>query len=122
MKNPAGSLRHRLKIFNPAVQVTDGIGGGTYTYTYVTTIWGKATRMTGTRALEFTQLIHGEPYDITIRYRDDITIDESTRFTFGNKNIFVHSIEPDDKKQYFHIIGRVDKKLATTTTTTTTTT
>jgi SPP1 family predicted phage head-tail adaptor len=116
-----GQLRHRLKLFNPS-EVNDDMGGGTNTYSYVSTVWGRAKRITGTRYLEFTQLVKGEPYDITLRYRTDITIGKSSRFTFGTKNIFVHSILEDEKKQYFYIIGWVDKAPATTTTTTETTT
>lgn len=64
--------------------------------TIVATTWARVRPMTGTRALNAGQILNGKPYEIQVRYRDDVAIDEDLIIQWGAKRIAIHSVVEQD--------------------------
>jgi len=87
-----GKLRHKV-IIKSVNGTDDGQGGETEgTPTTVATIWGNVKPMQGKRALEYGQIIGHKPYTITMNYRNDITIDNTSLFVYASRTFETHSV------------------------------
>ena len=96
-------MRKRLTVKRVA-ETTDGIGGATEAYSTIGTVWGEVKELTGYRALEYAQVIEGKPYEVTTRYRTDITIDSKCTLTYKSRTLYVHSVTTDEMNKIFKII------------------
>jgi len=50
-------------------------------------------------------VIEGKPYEVTTRYRADITIDSKCSLTYKTRTLYVHSVTTDDLNKVFNIIA-----------------
>jgi SPP1 family predicted phage head-tail adaptor len=73
-------------------------------------MWAKVTPMTGSRALNAGQILNGKPYEIQVRYRDDIVIDEDLTIQWGNKRIAIHSVVEQDAEGTLLLITGTEVK------------
>ena len=105
-----GKMRKRLTV-KRVTETTDGIGGATEVYAIqgeegaTGKIWAAVNELTGVRALEYAQVIEGKPYEVTTRYRTDITIDSKCTLTYKSRTLYVHSVTTDDLNKIFNIIA-----------------
>jgi len=99
-----GKMRKRVTI-KRVTETSDSIGGATEAYSTTGTCWAAVNELTGYRALEYAQVIEGKPYEVTTRYRADITIDSKCSLTYKTRTLYVHSVTTDDLNKVFNIIA-----------------
>lgn len=91
-----GEFKHLIKFLaNEPTQDPDN-GDLISSETQVAEMWAKVTPMTGSRALNAGQILNGKPYEIQVRYRDDVTIDEDLTIDWNGKRIAIHSVVEQD--------------------------
>lgn len=102
-----GKLRKRLSVKELST-VPDGAGGTEPTWTEVLSTWGSIKPMKGRRLMEYGQIVQGTPYDITLRYREDLTINKDFKIDFDGKEVILHSvINKDERNNILEIVGYV---------------
>jgi len=58
----------------------------------IITVWAYVKPMDGKQAFDFQQITSHKPYVITINYREDITIDNTTILEYDSRSLTVHSV------------------------------
>jgi SPP1 family predicted phage head-tail adaptor len=100
-----GSFNQKVSIYS-ITETLDNQGGVTEAGVKQKTTWAKIEPMTGVRALEYGQLVHGKPYRVLIRKRKDIAINENYYLVFGSKTLWIHSvINLDEADKFLEIIA-----------------
>ena len=96
--------RKRLTV-SRMTETGDGIGGVTEVAADTGTAWAAVKELSGSRALEYNQVVEGKIYEIRTRCRTDITIDNKSIFTYKSRTLYVHIITTDDLDKEFLIIA-----------------
>jgi len=99
-----GKMRKRVTV-QRVTETSDEIGGATEGYATTGTIWAEVKELTGHRALEYSQVIEGKPYEVKTRYRTDITIDSKCLLIYKSRDLYIHSITTDEMNKIFNIIA-----------------
>jgi len=103
-------LRDRVKIqkLTPTANLS---GGFTTVNEDVQETWAGVKPMTGKRAIDLGQLLGGQPYEVTMRYREDLTgpnteIAKNYVLEVDGKKLKIHSVVNQDlKKRYLMVIA-----------------
>ena len=109
MKNKPkiGNLRHMVEIQN-ASTTSDDAGGFTESYSTVANVFASITPKRGnerySEGAAGMQIENPVTHDIFIRYRDDITIDNTSKIVFGERNFNIRSILNLEEKDRFYKI------------------
>jgi len=107
MKMP-GAYTRKL-VLQTITETSDGVGGMTESASTLATVWASVKPMTGTRLLEFKQLINGVWYDIEIKYRTDISIVAGNTITFGGRTLTVHTVLNEREELKVYLITAYEK-------------
>lgn len=107
MKMP-GRYTRKL-VLQTITETSDAVGGVTEAATTLATVWAAIKPMTGTRLLEYKQLINGVWYDIEIKYRTDISIVAGNTITYGGRTLTVHSILNEREELRVYLITAYEK-------------
>lgn len=100
-----GSFNQKVTIYS-ITESSDSQGGASETGVSEKTTWAKIEPMTGVRALEYGQLVHGKPYRILMRQRKDLTLDENYYLIFGSKTLRIHSVvNIEESDRFLEIIA-----------------
>ena len=91
-------MREKVTI-KSVTNTSDGQGGKTEALSAGNAMWAKVEPLTGTRAMEYQQLTGSQGYIITMNYRDDITIDQTSILSWNSKTLTVHSAKMDDENR-----------------------
>lgn len=91
-----GKLRNRVSVKELST-TPDGAGGTTTTWTEILETWANVKPMKGQRLLEYGQLVQGTPYDVTLRFREDISVSKNLRIDFKGKEMILHSVINKDE-------------------------
>ena len=101
----AGNLRHKVLI-KSYVQTTDEVGGQTAIES-TSSAWMSVKPMTGSRALQYEQIINGTPFEIICRYFDGVGISVGDVLVYNSENLKIHSqIAMDDDYVKFLAVRR----------------
>ena len=94
-------LRHRIT-FQELVEVSDGQGGKTTSWSNVVTVWARIEPVSSRERLFSQQLEYNRSHKVAIRYRNDITND--MQFTFDGRTFQVKGVlSPDERKAYLFL-------------------
>lgn len=95
-----GKLRERITLQYPAL-TSDPAGGSIKTWVDHATVWAKAwsTDSAEAQAAKQTSLIRIQKFKI--RYRSVLKGD--WRIKWGNRYFAIHSIDPDDKREFIFL-------------------
>jgi len=96
------------KVIIKAVNGTsDSQGGQTEgAPTTIAVVWANVKPMDGKVALQYGMQQEDKAYMITLNYRDDITIDNTSLITYDSRDITVHSvIDKDEKMKQLKMVG-----------------
>ena len=99
-----GELREKV-IIKSVTLTSDGQGGSTEALSAGTTVWAKVTPLTGSRALEYEQVAGAQGSIITINFRDDITIDNTSILSWDSKTLTVHSAKTTEDRRQIEILA-----------------
>ena len=109
MKNKPkiGNLRHMVEIKN-ASTTSDDAGGFSESYSTVANVFASITPKRGTEVYSdgqnAMQIENPITHEIFIRYRDDITLNNSSKIIFGERQFNVRSIlNIEEKNRFFKI-------------------
>jgi SPP1 family predicted phage head-tail adaptor len=91
-----GEFKHWIKLLANTPTQDPNNGDLISAESTVAEMWAKVTPMTGSRALNAGQILNGKPYEIQVRYRDDVSIDEDLIIQWGTKRIAIHSVVDQD--------------------------
>ncbi len=93
-----------IKAVNPT---TDGQGGATEgTPTTSATVWGNVKPMDAKQSLDYGELVGHKLYVITLNFRDDITIDNTSLLTYDSRDMTVHSvIDKNEESKQLKLVG-----------------
>lgn len=91
-----GEFKHLIKFLSNVPSQDPDNGDLISAETEIATMWAKVTPMTGSRALNAGQILNGKPYEINVRFRDDVTIDEDLIIDWNGKRIAIHSVVDQD--------------------------
>ena len=87
-----GEFKERV-IIKAVNSVDDGQGGKTEgAPVTISTMWAKVAPFSASRTLEYSQVTGSQGYEITMSYRADITMDESSLIVWNGKTLQVHSV------------------------------
>lgn len=95
----AGQLNHRISLITDGAGVEDGQGGflpggeGSESQ-----LWARVRPLRGTEALRLGQQLNGMVYEVTIRFRSDVS--GSNRLTWQGKTLNVQQVLPDENKEF----------------------
>jgi len=96
-----------IKAVNPT---SDGQGGSTEgALTTVCTMWAKVSPFSANRTLQYGQITGSQTYEITMNYRDDITISATNIIEWNSKTLAVHSVRQTDENRKQYIILAYEK-------------
>lgn len=98
MNTRIGQLRHRLTI-EEAVKTDDEGGGATLVWNTVDDLWGAVEALSGKESVEADRLSGRATYNVTIRYRDDLT--PSMRFRRDSEIYEILSVLDEDGRRRF---------------------
>lgn len=87
-----GQFKHRITLIHNEPTQDPANGDLISSETAVADMWAKVTPMTGNRALNAGQILNGKPYEVQVRYRDDVVIDEDKMIQWAGKRLAVHSV------------------------------
>jgi SPP1 family predicted phage head-tail adaptor len=100
-----GKMRHRVTV-KTYVTVSDGAGGKTATPSNLFTTWADVSPMSAERQLKYGEIIQGTLYEITMRYRMDLQVDNDKTIDFKGRTIVLHSvINKGERDKVLQIIG-----------------
>jgi SPP1 family predicted phage head-tail adaptor len=103
-----GKLNQRITFWaNNAV--SDNYGGEIDNWTEVQTTWANIKGLTGRRELEFQQVVNGKPYEIVVRWRNDISITETNKIVWEGRTLYLHSVIDEDSQNWFYKILAFEK-------------
>ena len=106
-KPKVGDLRHLIDIQN-STNTSDGAGGFTQSYSTIASVYASITPKRGnerySEGAAGMQIENPVTHDIFIRYRDDITIDNTSKIVFGERNFNIRSILNLEEKDRFYKI------------------
>jgi SPP1 family predicted phage head-tail adaptor len=98
---PAGRLRHRIAITQPA-ESSDGAGGVTTTWSTLATLWGSIEPLRGREFLD-AQGAQGEvSTKIVLRYRADIT--PKMRAVWSTHTYEINTVTFDPRRTYTELM------------------
>lgn len=101
----AGNLRHKVTIKSYA-QTTDEVGGQTAVES-TSSAWMSVKPMTGSRTLQYEQIVNGTPFEIICRYFDGTSINIGDVLVYNGQNLKIHSqIAMDDDYVKFLAVRR----------------
>lgn len=92
-----GSLSKRVVVKQTSF-VMDGAGGTTPTQSETLETWANITPVRGQRAFQYNQIIQATWYDVTLRYREDLTITKELILEYKGKTLVLHSVINKDEK------------------------
>jgi len=98
----AGRLNSRVTV-TQYVQSTDEIGGQS-AITSNRSIWANVKPMKGSRAMQYAQIVDGQPYDVIIRYFDKDLLRTGDTVTYNGRVITIHTISEQDEN-YIQFMG-----------------
>lgn len=101
-------FKHKVSLYK-LVQVDDGAGGSEESRQLLIDTWGSFEPVTGSRIFQYGQIIDGKPYEIKMRYREDLKVfsDDNSEITrnllliFRNREFQIHSINIDFEERRF---------------------
>jgi SPP1 family predicted phage head-tail adaptor len=93
-----GQLRHWLTV-EQADRTEDGGGGATLVWSSIAQIWGAIEPLSGKESLEADRLSGSATYNVTVRYRDDLT--PSMRFRRNGDIYEILSVLDEDGRGRF---------------------
>ena len=91
----SGKLKNRITIMRPTV-TQDNLGGNVVTMANIGTHWAKVTRLAGARSLQYEEVNHSRPYNITLRGNIDVL--ENDLVIYNGETLTIQSIETDEEK------------------------
>lgn len=101
-----GVMRERITL-NSITTVKESDGFLTVTSVPVATVWSKVDFETAGRQTQGGQIVENQPYNIIIRYRNDLDPSQSNQLTkqytvtWNNTELTIHSIKFIDIKRRF---------------------
>ena len=94
-KPKVGDLRHLISLQN-STNTSDGAGGFTQSYSTIADVFASINPKKGTETFsdgaQGMQVENPVTHEIFIRYRDDITINNTTKIVFGTREFNIRSI------------------------------
>ena len=100
-----GRLNRKVAIYT-VTATSDSQGGATETDTLTRTVWASVEPLTGSRAKEYSQIVSGKGYKITMFKPSDLTISESNYLVFDSRTMAIHSvISKDEDDRFLEIIA-----------------
>jgi SPP1 family predicted phage head-tail adaptor len=93
-----GALRHRITVQNKSAS-SDGMGGQTYSWSNVTTLWSRIEPVSAKKRFFGQKLEPVISHRIYLRYYTPLSV--SMRIMFGSRIFQIHSvISPDENKEW----------------------
>lgn len=98
MSIPIGKMRHRLTL-QQEMRMGDGGGGSQSAWQDVAEIWGALEGMSGGEAIMADRISGNTKYQITIRWRSDVS--PAMRFLFGGRIFQILTVLDADGRRRF---------------------
>jgi SPP1 family predicted phage head-tail adaptor len=98
---------HRVTV-QTAVQVSDGQGGFTETWTDGPTVWASIEPLKGYERVQAMQTQSPQTHKITVRYTPDIT--SASRLKFGTRVFGVKEVLNTEERNRFLVIKAIERQ------------
>ncbi len=99
-----GKLNRKVGIYT-VTETSDNQGGASEANALTRTVWANVEPLTGSRAKEFSQIVSGKGYRVTMIKPSDLTITEANYLVFDSRRMEIHSvISVEEEDRFYEII------------------
>ncbi len=100
-----GRLNRKVDIYT-VTDTPDDQGGGAESNALTRTVWANVEPLTGSRAKEYSQIVSGKGYRVTMLKPSDLTITEKNYLVFDSRRMEIHSvISVDEEDRFIEIVA-----------------
>jgi SPP1 family predicted phage head-tail adaptor len=101
---PIGTMRHRIALQN-STPSGDSRGGSSLSWATADTVWAEVKPLSGSEALRGMEMQDRITHRITIRFRDDITINAKSRVLWGSRIFNIRSVRNIDERGKYIVMS-----------------